>query len=62
MGRLHPGATDSEMREVVTTWLTGNRDNWNREREGAKRARQAENSLTVFLTFFIFYFYVSCTK
>ena len=43
--RLHIGATDSEMREVVTTWLTGSRDNGKREREEAKRARQAEDSL-----------------
>ena len=37
--RLHPGATDSEMREVVTTWLTGSkdRDNGKREREEAKQ-------------------------
>ena len=43
--RLHPGATDSEMREVVTTWLTGSkdRDNRKREREEAKRGRQAED-------------------
>ena len=43
--RLHPGATDSEMREVVTTWLTGSkdRDNGKREREEAKRGRQAED-------------------
>ena len=34
--RLHPGATDSEMREVVTTWLTGSRNNRKRER-GSKK-------------------------
>ena len=49
MRRLHPGATDSEMREVVTTWPTGSRDNGKREREEAKRARQAEDSLRLFL-------------
>ena len=49
--RLHPGATDSEMREVVITWLTGSRDNGKREREEAKRARQAEDSLTSFYFF-----------
>ena len=43
--RLHPGATDSEMREVVTTWLTGSRDrdSGKRGREEAKRARQAKD-------------------
>jgi len=54
--RLHPGATDSEMREVVTTWLTGSRNRdgkrgrWKErtEREEAKRARQAEDSLRLF--------------
>ena len=43
--RLHPGATDSEVKEVVTTWLTGSRDrdNGKREREETKRARQTED-------------------
>ena len=41
--RLHPGATDLEVREVVTTWLTGSRDNGKREREEAKKTRQAED-------------------
>ena len=43
--RLHPGVTDSEVKEVVTTWLTGSRDrdNGKREREEAKRARQTED-------------------
>ena len=34
--RLYPGASDSEMREVVTTWLTGSRDNGKREK-GSKK-------------------------
>ena len=43
--RLHPGVTDSEVKEVVTTWLTGSRDrdNGKREREETKRARQTED-------------------
>ena len=43
--RLHPGATDSEVKEVVTTWLTGSRDrdNGKREREEAKRMRRTED-------------------
>ena len=45
MRRLHPGATDSEVKEVATTWLTGSRDrdNGNREREKAKTTRQTED-------------------
>ena len=47
MRRLHPGATDSEVKEVVTTWLTGSRDrdNGKREREETKRARQTEDRI-----------------
>ena len=41
--RLYPGATDSEVRKVVSTWLTGSRDrdNGKMEREEAKKTRQA---------------------
>ena len=41
--RLYPGATDSEVRKVVTTWLTGSRDrdNGKMESEEAKKTRQA---------------------
>ena len=58
--RLHLGATDLEVREVVTTWLTGSRDNGKRERAEAKRARQAEESKTFlfFKPFFIFMYHV----